>query len=197
LLTRQQADCRVYVVGFFQCRRLILPAQPGSSLMNFIKRDGFMPKWKHSQPYLFVSGQIDDSVFYAAPGQLFSISRGYKYPTLTANNHIKGAEMKNLRDVYNAADPLYRDDLKTYASRYRSEHLQDPNMYIPFNNGFAAWIMMCYAWKKSDPTHVDLATLVIQDIVALNADIQKINDAVEAGFLPNIAIHDDLSSSIV
>ena len=155
-----------------------------------------MAKVKHSQLVDFMSGRVDGSVLYAAPGQRFSISRQYIYPRLNANNHQKGLIMQNLAAVWALCHEDYKTDGQNYANRYYTEHLDDPHMKIPVNNNFGQWVKMCFAWYASDPEHIDLAEFTIADAVALDSDIRTWSRAVSAGFLPAINTYDDLTAGI-
>jgi len=139
------------------------------------------------------SGTIDDMVYGSFRKDELCIGRAYVYPTITADNHLKGAIMKNLASVYHNVSPTYLQNLKTYALRNGQENVPKTKL-IP--SCFSMFLVMMFAWFKSDPEHVDLSTVTVADIVALDADVQTIASAVTAGFLPHISNSADLTSGI-
>jgi hypothetical protein len=144
----------------------------------------------------YMAGRSDNTVLYGAFNRQFSISRAYTYPTLTADNHIKGSIMKNLASVWHNSAPAYVTDLKTYTTRYFTENLSDPGFVSPPRSAFAFFIKMMFAWMASDPEHVDLTTVTVADVVSMDADVKTITRAVSAEFLPAIETSDDLTHPI-
>ena len=139
------------------------------------------------------SGTIDQMVYGSYRHDNLCIGREYVYPTLNDNNHEKGAIVKNLASVYNAADSGYITDLKTYCTRNGQDNVPKDQI-IP--TAFSMFLKMMYAWYESDPEHVDLTTVTIGDIVTLDADVRTLARAVGAEFLPNITTYDDLTNDI-
>jgi len=139
------------------------------------------------------SGTVDSMTYGSYRDDKLCIGREYVYPRITDNNHAMGNIMKNLASVYAAADPLYIADLKTYAMRNGSENVPKTKL-IP--TAFSLFIKMMYAWYDSDPEHVDLASVTVADIIALDADVQTVSDAIDAGFLPSVSVYDDLINPI-
>ncbi|HOV16299.1 MAG TPA: hypothetical protein PLF50_02200 [Candidatus Cloacimonadota bacterium] len=139
------------------------------------------------------SGTVDGMTYGSYRKGNLCIGREYVYPTLTDNNHQKGAIVKNLAKVYSEVSSDYLADLKTYGVRNGKENVPR-NQLIP--TSFSLWLKMMFAWGASDPTHIDLATVTLADIVALDAEVYTIAQAVEAGFLPMVTMYEDLTSSI-
>jgi hypothetical protein len=139
------------------------------------------------------SGLADDMVYGSYRDDNLCIGRVYVYPTLTQNNHDKGKAVSNLAGIFRDAGADYLADLKKYATRNGQENVPKDKL-IP--SAFALFMKMMYAWQKSDPTHVDLTTITIADIVSADADVRNISRAVEAEFLPLIATFDDLTHNI-
>jgi len=139
------------------------------------------------------SGTIDEMVYGSYRDDKLCIGREYVYPILTDNNHAKGAVAKNLATVYHNASPDYVLDLKTYCIRNGQENVPKSKL-IP--TAFSMFLKMMYAWYDSDPEHVDLSTVTIGDIIALDADVKTLARAVEADFLPYISVSDDLTNPI-
>ena len=151
----------------------------------------------HSSLVLYMSGRNSGSVLYPSPSKKFSIQRNYVYPTLTANNHLKGSEYKNVANaVWPGINPAYITDMQTYAQRFYSENRDLPNYVIPVNNSFGQFMRLMYNWRDSDPETVDLSTVTAADIFALEPDFMTVEAAILAGFLPTIDTFDDLTASI-
>jgi len=144
-----------------------------------------------------MEGRNSGAVLYAAPSKKFSIQRNYVYPTLTANNHQKGAEYKNLaQGVWANASVAYKGDFAIYASRFYSENKDLPNNKIPVNNAFGQFVRGMYNWRDSDPQTVDLETVTVADMVALDTEMQTVATAVAMGWLPIVETYLDLDSPI-
>jgi len=139
------------------------------------------------------SGLNDELVYQAFRKGRVCIGRDYVYPKLTENNHMKGKIVRNLASVYHDASEFYIDDLKTYAERNGRENTPK-NKLIP--TAFALFLKMMYAWYESDPEHIDLTTVTVADIVAMEAPVKTIAGAVEAEFLPYIRVSADLTAEI-
>jgi hypothetical protein len=155
--------------------------------------EDFKMKVKFTYPVRTLSGKEDDTVFGSYRHDNLCLAKKFVYPTLTANNHNVGLIAQNLASVYHNVSPTYLQDLEKYVERNGKENV--PNTKI-IPTDFSLFIKMMYAWFKSDPEHVDLTTVTIPDIIALDADVQTISSAVTAGFLPHIAVSDDLTSGI-
>ena len=138
------------------------------------------------------SGTVDEMVYGSYRDDNLCIGREYVYPTLTANNHLKGDSVKNLASVYHNASENYVADLKTYC--VRNGQNVPKNKLIP--TAFSMFLKMMYAWYESDTEHVDLTTVTVADIVTLDADVRTIARAVGASFLPMVSVYDDLISGI-
>jgi hypothetical protein len=143
------------------------------------------------------SGYGDDMVYESCLNDKFCLGRDYTYPEITANNHKVGNIAKNLRFVYKGAATGYVSDLKKYSVRYaKAQQYRNPSKRHHRATAFAIFNKMMYAWYASDPTHVDLTTVTIADIVALDADVRSVARAVEAMFLPLIPDSSDLVNNI-
>jgi len=142
-----------------------------------------------------MSGTLDDLVHMPCHSGFGSFGRKWVYPTITDNNHAMGAILKNLALVWSEVNPDYHSDLVKYALRYFAAY-NDPLDFDITKSSFALFVKMMYAWADSDPEHVDLSAVTIADIVALDADVQVICDAIVAGFLPVVDVYDDLINPI-
>jgi len=104
--------------------------------------------------------------------------------------------MKNLAMVWAASDVDYRGDGALYAAAYYSENQELPDMGIPANNNFSLWIKAMFAWYESDPTHVDLSTVTVPDIIALDADVRTWARIVGMGWLIEVEGYAALTNDI-
>jgi hypothetical protein len=139
------------------------------------------------------SGTVDGMTYGSYRDDKLCIGREYVYPTITANNNDKGAMVQNLAKVYQAADPDYIADLKAYCVRNGMENVPKDKL-VP--TAFSMFLKMMYAWYESDPAHVDLKTVTVADIVALDADVRTIARAVTAEFLPYVSTADSYTNGI-
>ena len=153
-------------------------------------------KVKFTPSINYWSGKNDDFVYSPSPNRQYSICRSFTYPKLTTYNHQKGSIMKNLALLWSLASSDYNADLATYTQRYLTEHSGAGDLPFPCHSKFGWFVHMFFRWYRSDPTHIDLETVTIADVVALDADVYTIRKAVEAGFLPMISLYEDLTSSI-
>jgi hypothetical protein len=150
-------------------------------------------KVKMNYPVRTLSGRVDDTVFGSFNDGGYCQSRKYVVPSYTAQNQIIGTAGKNLKDLYKAANADYITDLKTYCQRNKKQNVpRTRKAPAPL----AVFISMMYAWQKSDPLHVDLATVTIGDIITLDADVRTIARAVDGGFLKSLSLYSDLSADI-
>ena len=140
-------------------------------------------------------GTIDEATFRPQVRRLASIMRKWVMPKLTDQNTAFGAIGKNLGLVWAAAAPGYKADFLLYAQRYFTEHLQDSE-FDPIKSRYGHFTAMMYAWQKSDPTHIDLATVTVDDILLSAAPVKCVDFAIEALFLPEIAEYSDLVNPI-
>lgn len=146
-----------------------------------------------SYPTRTLSGKEDDTVFGAYRNNNLCLARKFVYPEITEQHHNLGSIAKNLALVYKAAAAPYKADLKAYSKRNGKKSYYKAR-WIP--SGYAMFVKMMQAWAESDPTHVDLLTVTVADIVALDAEVRTISKAVDAGFLPNVKLSSDLSAGI-
>jgi hypothetical protein len=142
-----------------------------------------------------ISGTLDGLVHMPCQSGFGSYTREWVMPTLTADNHLKGAVCQNLASVWHNCAAAYITDIKTYTQRYFQEHLS-PLDWDPCWAPFGMFLKMMYGWQASDPEHVDLSTVTVGDIISLDADVKTIARAVTAEFLPFISVSDDLTHPI-
>lgn len=150
----------------------------------------------HNPSVNYFRGQSGGYVFYGAPSRLFSIARNYRYPTITPENNVKGAEMQGVRNCWVAAHADFKSDMQIYAATYYQENLNLPDNRVPVNNSFGNFFKCLYLWYLSDPTHIDLTEITPEDIMSATGGPKNVKDAVELGYLPTVTGYDLLDNPI-
>ncbi|MDD2331030.1 MAG: hypothetical protein PHI68_00100 [Candidatus Cloacimonetes bacterium] len=137
------------------------------------------------------SGTVDEMTYGSYRKGTVCISRKHTMPRITEQNESMGAILKNLGALYRSCDPDYVSDLKAYATKNSSEN-------VPYNElaptAYAIFTKMMFAWKKSDPEHVDLATINLGDIVMSEAPVLCIADAVDGDLLARVKDYETLDN---
>jgi hypothetical protein len=172
---------------------LLIRLISAAAYQNKKAKGGITMKVKFKYGIKTYTGTVDNMTYGSYRSGNICIGRVYVYPTLTENNHNKGLAAKNLASVFHNASEGYIDDLKLYAMRNGQENVPKTSL-IP--SAFALFLKMMYAYYASDPTHVDLTTITVEDIVSADADVRTIARAVEADFLPYISVYEDLTNGI-
>jgi len=139
------------------------------------------------------SGTADDMTYGSYKKGKVCIGREYVKPKYTGQNQLMGAIVKNLASVYHSTSVEYNTDLKTYVERARSYYMRTPKLQA---TAFSVFVQMLFAWYDTDPEHIDLSTVTVDDIVTKDADVRTLKRAIEAGFIPLIPVYDDLTSDI-
>lgn len=143
-----------------------------------------------------MSGTLMELVHCPDREKQMSYGRRWARPKYTANNALLGSIGRNLGILWHSASADYRADFALYAKRYKVQH------DIPNAPGNACWspyplfTKMMFAWQQSDPLHVDLATVTINDIVTLDASVRTVEKAIDAGFIQTVTPYDDLNHDI-
>lgn len=141
-----------------------------------------------------MSGKLDGLVHQMAHSRLGSTGRVFVYPRLTENNETFGARGSNLAELWRTVMQDYKDDLKTYAQRYFSEHQMD-GIWDPNRSTYSFFCKMLYAWHNSDPEHIDLSSINREDVISLGTFITTVKNAITNGFLDTISNYDDLTAA--
>lgn len=155
--------------------------------------EDFKMKVTFSYPTRTLSGKQDETVFGAYRNNNICLARKFIYPEITEHNHSIGAVTRNVATVYHAISATYKQDLQSYAKKNGRENVPN-NQLVP--SSYAIFMKMMRAWAKSDPEHVDLATITLADIVALDAEVRTIKRAVAAGYLPHVSGYEALTAGI-
>ena len=142
------------------------------------------------------SGYYDQMVFSPTPNKLGSIARRWVKPAVTPQQAVLKGISTNLKAIWGAADPAYKQDLKDYARKLNVEMGSSHDLYTAYTNGYAEFVRMMYAWRDSDVEHVFLETLTVADIVSMEAHVATVIGAITAGLLTNVPGSELLDSPI-
>lgn len=103
----------------------------------------------------------------------------------------------NLNLVYLAADPLYRSDLKAYAQLNQRQNVpKHKHQLHKMPSAKSLFIECMWDWYASDPEHVDLKTVTVADIVAMEAPVRTVKECVEAHYLKRVSNYEALNHLI-
>lgn len=154
-------------------------------------------KVKFSNGVSSYSGKLDEVVFTSWYQGRLCIVRKYSYPSLGANNSLMGAIIRNLNQIFDQANPLYREDFKTYAKQNGKENLPKANANLHQMPSARALFVKCmWMWHKSDPGHVDLETISLDDIISMESPVCSVVKCVNAGFLKKVRNYANLNHQI-
>lgn len=140
------------------------------------------------------SGTIQEGVYSMSRNKTGSIMRKWVRPKLTANMTELGSITKNLAKIWSACSAGYKLNLKTYCSRWNSEYLDPNDPFSPRVTSYGIFTKLLYAFRASDPTHVDLESITYSDLQTVGTDILTVSDSIENGFLATISVYDDLTT---
>lgn len=133
-----------------------------------------------------MSGTIGNGVYYRSQSNKFGYLRNWVMPTMTPNNSLHGAIMKNMADIWQDCSELYKADAKAYAAKARLLPIYGDDTRVRANNGFAYFVSCIQKWYDTNPAGIDLKTVTLEDILSLPAPLTSIAQAVNSGFLPAV-----------
>lgn len=143
------------------------------------------------------SGKYKEVVYQSWFAERLCYARKYTYPVLGITHETMAAISKNLYAVYLLADADYVKDFKTYSQKNTRENLPkvtDQLHKIPSSKSLFIHCMWC--WYDSDPTHIDLKTVTIQDMVTLGSPVCAVKKCVDAGNLKRVSGYETLVNPI-
>ena len=141
-------------------------------------------------------GKIDNAVFWPQKSGLASVMRKFTYPKLTIQNERIGLIGKNLALIWRQIRSGYKADIYTYAQRYYAQYGSE-DMFDPARSPYAFYTKVMWNWYKSDPDHIDLSTVTMEDIEATATDkIDSVYYSIENGYLRSIDMYLDLTESM-
>lgn len=156
-----------------------------------------MAKVQYTQLISGIAGTLDGQVLYRSRSPRFGFSRRYVVPKATQQNALIGNAAKNLKVLWHAASEGYKNDFKTYASRYSQLPADEGQLRPRANSAFSIFLKMVYAWGKNQDPVVDasgIAFLQPEDFSTLAKDISEVVAAVESGYLPAVEDYEKLKT---
>ncbi len=154
-----------------------------------------MAKVQYTQLISGIAGTLDGQVLYRSRSPRFGFSRRYVVPKATLQNTLIGSAAKNLKVLWHAASTGYKNDFKTYASRYSQLPADEGQLRPRANSAFSIFLKMVYAWGKNQDPVVDaegIAFLQPEDFSTLATDICCLARAVDRGYLPAVEDYEKL-----
>ncbi|MCK9308990.1 MAG: hypothetical protein PHH43_06420 [Candidatus Cloacimonetes bacterium] len=144
------------------------------------------------------SGKYDQVVYTSWFSGLLCYGRKFRYPTLVEAHEIMGAIATNLDILYKEANPLYVADLKEYAQKNTKENFKRiKERAHPMPSSKSLFISCMWKWYKKDPTHIDLKTVTLSDIMLLDSPVQSVSKCVDAGFLKRVTDYETYTNLLV
>ncbi len=133
------------------------------------------------------SGKYLEVVYQSWYDDRLCYARKNFYPTLGQQHQHMAEISQNLNKVYLAASPLYVQDFKAYAKENERQNLPKAKEKLhKMPSAKSLFISCMWQWHDSDPTHVDLTTVSIDDIVAMESPLMSVKSCVDAGFLKRV-----------
>ncbi|PKN73136.1 MAG: hypothetical protein CVU50_03790 [Candidatus Cloacimonetes bacterium HGW-Cloacimonetes-3] len=144
------------------------------------------------------SGKYKEVVYQTWFRGRLCYARKYAYPVLGVTHQEMREIALNLNTLYLDADSRYVSDLKAYAEKNKRENLPKVTLELhKMPSSKALFIHCMWDWYKSDPTHVDLKTVTLSDIVTLDSPVQTVAKCVNAGYLKRVTGYADYTHPIV
>lgn len=146
----------------------------------------------------YYSGKYDEVVYQEWMDGKLCFARRYAYPELGKVHEDMKLIGLNLSILYDEANPLYIDDLKAYAKKnYKQNRKPVKKLMHKMASSKALFIHCMWDWYKSDPTHIDLKTITLSDMMTLESPVCKVVDAVDANYLKRVTGYKDYDNPIV
>jgi hypothetical protein len=135
----------------------------------------------------YYSGKYDEIVYQEWFKGKLCFARKYAYPELVKVHEDMRAIGLNLSLLYNLADPLYISDMKAYAKKnYTQNRTSIKRLMHKMPSSKALFVSCMWQWYKSDPVHVDLKTVTLDDIITLDSPVKTVKKCVEANYLRRV-----------
>ena len=157
-----------------------------------------MAKVQYTQLISGIAGTLDGQVLYRSRSPRFGFSRRYVVPKATQQNTLIGSAAKNLKVLWHVASTGYKNDFKTYASKYSNLPADEGQLRPRANSAFSIFLKMVYAWGKNQTPVVDAAAIALlqpEDFSTLAMDISCLARAVESGYLPAVEDYEKLDNT--
>jgi hypothetical protein len=143
------------------------------------------------------SGKYKEVVYQTWFGGRLCYARKYAYPILGEVQENMKEISTNLNGIYLLANPAYVEDLKAYAEKNSRENLPKVTRNLhKMPSSKSLFIHCMWEWYRSDPTHIDLKTVTLTDIVTLDSPVCKVRECVDAGYLKRVTNYDQYENPI-
>jgi len=143
------------------------------------------------------SGKFDQVVYEMWFKGLLCLARQFRLPTATVQNAKIGSIGNHIKQLYKEADPLFVQDFKTYSALNKKEHAPK---YVekakPMPGSMALFSHCMWEWQKTYPTHIDLETVTITDMVSMGSPACSVKKSVIAGYLREVTDYESLDHPI-
>jgi len=144
------------------------------------------------------SGKYKEVVYQNWFNGQICYARQYAYPTLGSVHDEMKAISLNLNSLYLEADVNYIADLKAYAAKNSVQNRSRIKRFAhKMPSSKSLFIKCMWAWYDTDPTHIDLKTITISDMVTLESPVIKVVSCVDAGYLKRVTGFKDYDNPIV
>lgn len=133
----------------------------------------------------FMSGRIGEGVYTITGKGGMSYLRKYTYPTITEHNHNSGAILTNVSKIWNleVSEP-YKNDMKAYAVEYHALANYGKPRSDRTSSPFAIFVMLLWNISKKSSGHIELTTVILQDLIIVYPNQLSIAAQVAAGWIP-------------
>ncbi|GAB1468691.1 hypothetical protein MASR2M64_14350 [Candidatus Cloacimonadota bacterium] len=143
------------------------------------------------------SGKLGNMVYCSYYNYRLCHSRIFTYPKLS-ENHLRMRDIShNLNELYLQASEAYRSDLQLYSRRNAMENQARSVALRKQMPGAKALFVQCmWAWAKANPEALDLKTITLTEMLALESPVCRVCTSVEAGYLKKVSRWEELTQLI-
>ncbi len=133
------------------------------------------------------SGKKGRVVYYNYYNYQLCLVRKFVYPTLN-ENHLRMQDIYlHLNELYLASNEGYREDLKTYALRNSMENPERNHVLRhKMPNSKVLFTQCMWKWAEANPQTVNLQTVTLAEMIALDSPVCRVCTCVSAGYLKQV-----------
>lgn len=155
-----------------------------------------MAKIKYASFVAGLSGKSGSTVFFRSSNIGFGYMRAFTYPKITDENHLRGAEFKNLTEQLKNVSAAGIADLKAYTAKYtKLPQVGEGDLSERANNHVAVWIMAVHNCAKEFSASMTVDTVTISDLRSLFS-FTDVANLVDHGWLPAVTGYEDLTAEL-
>lgn len=144
------------------------------------------------------SGKYKEVVYQSWFSNRACYVRRYATPMSTVSQEDMKEISLNLNGLYLGAQSLYVTDLRAYAAKNQRENLPNSSSALhKMPSSKALFIHCMWMWHRTDPTHIDLKTVSLDDIMTLESPVQTVAKSVNAGYLKRVKGYEAYTHPIV